>query len=195
MDALMYDKAMLARWKSYFKNTFWVRIGKEGNLEATEEMLSEVGCDLKDVSQYPLLALQRIGIPVGLKENNLSAVSRGARIAAEEHYLTFAKFLLRYQLDIYSADRENFDQLVIEIQENLIRYPFLKMKTEDRFFGEQTFTIDVEDIQDLSDVESFKEKAPIYRASVIYTIDSLIQRRFKALRVEEFIIEVKEVKP
>lgn len=195
MDTKMYDIAMLARWKSYFASTYWVRIGKEGNLEATEEVMSEVGHDLKEVSQYPLMALQRIGIPVGLKENNRSTASRGARIAPEEHYLTFLKFLLRYQLDIYSADRENFDQLVIEVQENLIRYPYLKMETDDRYFGSQTFTIDVEDVQDLSDVESFKEKAPIYRATMVYTIDSLILRRFKALRMEDFVIEVKEVNP
>lgn len=195
MNALMYDKAMLERWKTYFPNTFWVRLGREGALEATEGLMSERGIKLNDVSQYPLFALQRIGIPVWLKDNNLSAASRGVRLSEEELNLTFSKYLLRYQLDIYSSDRENFDQLLVEVQENLAMYPFLLMDTGDRFFGTKMFTIDLEDVQDLSDVESFKEKAPVYRASVVFTIDSLIQRKFKALRVEEFIIEVKEVNP
>jgi len=189
LDAYMYDKAMLARWKTLFDATYWVRIGSEGSLEATNEVVSEKGRDIMEMSQFPLMTLQRLGIPVVLGDSNLSAASRGIRVHEEEHYLTFIKVLLRYQLDIYSTERKNFDQMVIEVQENLVRYPFIVIKTEDRFFKEQRFTMDVEEIEDMSDVESFKSKAPVYRATIIYTIDALIQRRFKATQVEEFIIE------
>lgn len=191
MDIKLYDKSMLSRWKAYFDNTHWVRSSDTAQMDGVESrMEKDSRVRPEEHSSYPMFTLQRVGVPVIQRDNNISAVNRGLRKPEEEHLLTFSKFLLRYQLDIYSLNKENFDELLVETQENLIRYPYLDVITEDRWFGNQTFTLDLEDIQDLSDVESFREKSPVYRAAVVYTMEALIARRFQQLRVEEFIIRV-----
>lgn len=185
------DKAMLARWQSYFENTHWINNPTIADLEARNQ-IQENGpvVNQTEESVYPMFTLRRVGIPVYLKENNTSALQMGERLHQEEQYKTFSKFLLRYQLDVFSTERENFDELLVEVQENLHRYPFVVVETGERSFGRHNFTLDLEDIQDLTDMESFHQKSQVYRAAVIYTTEVLIVRRFEHLRAEHFEINI-----
>lgn len=191
MTLNLVDKAMLVRWQEYFENTHWINNPTIADLEARNQIQRDGPVvNQTEESVYPMFTLRRVGVPVYLRDNNTSALQMGERLRSEEQYKTFSKFLLRYQLDVFSSERENFDELLVEVQENLHRYPYVTVDTGERAFGKHNYTLDLEDIQDLTDMESFHQKTQVYRAAVIYTTEALIVRRFEHLRVENFEINI-----
>lgn len=188
-----YDSIMLSRWRYYFPNTYLVTTDSEVDKEVRNQIVNEnPGTDQSEESIYPYLALKRVGIPEAQPmANNMSAVMRGYRLHEEEQVLPMTQFLCRYQLDLYSTDREIFDEMVVEIQENILREGYLNVDTGDPKLGTQSYTIDLEEVQDNSDVESFSSKAPIYRCTFVYTIMLVVPRRWRHLRVEHFELTFK----
>lgn len=185
------DKAMLSRWKDLFDNTHFVNSEPLGELEARNEIKREgPAVDQSEESVYPMLLLRRVGIPVVQRDNNLKAAHQGEPYPEEEQVKTFMRFLVRYQLDVLSTERKNYDELLVEIQESLVRYPFFVVDTGTREYGRHSFTLTLEDVQDLTEVESLAEKTPIYRAAVVYTTEVLIVRRYEHLRAESFALDI-----
>lgn len=187
-----YDQAMLARWRYYFPNTYLVNSEGGSDREVRNQIIAESGGNLEEESIYPYLTLRRIGVPIAQPmNNNHSMVQRGIRIKEEEQTLAMTQFKCTYQLDLYSSDREIFDEMAVELQENLLREGYLNIDTGDRLLGNQSVTIDLEDVEDTTDVESRQDMAPIYRCTFLYSVMYTVPRRFRHLRVEEFILNFK----
>lgn len=193
MRLVDYDMIMLARWRYYFPNTYLVTTDGEADKEVRNQIANEnPEVNQAEESIYPYLALKRIGVPLAQPMgNNMSAVQRGYRLHKEEQVLPMTQFLCTYQLDAYSTDREIFDELVVEIQENILREGYLNVDTGDPKLGTQSYTMDLEEVEDNSDVESFSTKAPVYRCTFVYSIMYVVPRRWRHLRVEEFILTLR----
>lgn len=183
------DQAMLARWKALFENTFLVNRQSTEELEARNKIQKDGPVvNQTEQSVYPMFTIQRVGIPV-IQKTNMKQVHQGEKYPEKELTKAGTWFLLRYQLDILSTEKKNFDELLIEVQESLIRDPFFTCVTGDEDLGSHNFTLTLEDVEDLSDVETMVEHTPVYRAAVIYTTEVMITRRYERLQVREIKLD------
>lgn len=190
MRIIDYDNAMEARWRAYYKNSYFVNSEEHAINEVRNRIAEEnPSFDQNTQSIYPFLTIRRIGIPEMLEDMNLVAATQGLRFGKQECRVPFIKFKLRYQVDLYSASRQNFDEMCVEIQENLTRFQFMNIVTNDPVWGSMDITIDKESVEDNSDIDSREDAVNIYRASFVYTIDAIISRKFRHLSVKRFTIE------
>jgi len=190
-----FDSAMLERWRFFFPHTFWVNLESDIDKEVRNQ-LAVLKPELvqTEVSIYPYLALRRVGVPLAKPQSpNWAMYQSGHRLPADEVKLAMTQFKCTYQLDAYSADRELFDELMIEIQENFLRQGYLNIDTGDRFLGKHSYTIDLDDVLDNTDIESFNETVPLYRGTFIYSIMCAVPRRFRHLRMENPIIQYEQL--
>lgn len=191
MRIIDYDNAMEARWRAYYKNSYFVNSEEHALNEVRNRIIQEnPSFDQTTQSIFPVLTIRRIGIPEMLEDMNLVAAIDGLRFGKQECRVPFIKFKLRYQVDLYATSRQNFDEMAVEIQENLTRFQFMCIVTNDPVWGAMDITIDKEGVEDNSDIDSREESVNIYRASFTYTIDAIISRKFRHLSVKKFIIEL-----
>lgn len=190
MRILDYDIAMEKRWQAYYKNSYFVNSEEHALNEVRNRIIKDnPSFDQTKQSIYPVITIRRLGIPEMLEDMNLVAATQGLRFSRQECRVPFIKFKLRYQVDLYAASRQNFDEMAVEIQENLTRFQFMSIVTNDPVWGTLDITIDKESVEDNSDIDGREENANIYRASFVYTIDAIISRKFRHLCVKKFIIE------
>lgn len=191
MRIIDYDNAMEARWRAYYKNSYFVNSEEHALNEVRNRIIQEnPSFDQTTQSIFPVLTIRRIGIPEMLEDMNLPAAIDGLRFGKQECRVPFIKFKLRYQVDLYATSRQNFDEMAVEIQENLTRFQFMCIITNDPVWGAMDITIDKEGVEDNSDIDSREESVNIYRASFTYTIDAIISRKFRHLSVKKFVIEL-----
>ena len=190
MRVIDYDMAMEARWQAYYKNSYFVNSEEHALNEVRNRIIKDnPSFDQKTQSIFPVLTIRRLGIPEMLEDMNLVAATQGLRFGKQECRVPFIKFKLRYQVDLYAASRQNFDEMAVEIQENLTRFQFMSIITNDPVWGTLDITIDKESVEDNSDIDGREENVNIYRASFVYTIDAIISRKFRHLSVKKFVIE------
>lgn len=190
MRIIDYDNAMEARWRAYYKNSYFINSEEHALNEVRNRIIEEnPSFDQTTQSIFPVLTIRRIGIPEMLEDMNLVAATQGLRFGKQECRVPFIKFRLRYQVDLYASSRQNFDEMAVEIQENLTRFQFMTIVTNDPVWGTLDITIDKEGMEDNSDVDGREENVNLYRASFTYTIDAIISRKFRHLCVKKFIIE------
>lgn len=190
MRIIDYDNAMEARWQAYYKNSYFINSEEHALNEVRNRIAQEnPSFDQATQSIFPVLTIRRIGIPEMLEDMNLVAATQGLRFGQQECRVPFIKFRLRYQIDLYASSRQNFDEMAVEIQENLTRFQFMTIVTNDPVWGTLDITIDKEGVEDNSDVDGREENVNLYRASFTYTIDAIISRKFRHLCVKKFIIE------
>lgn len=102
---------------------------------------------------------------------------------------------LKYLLEVFSFERDNFDELVVEVQENLFRYPYLTfenwkdkdLRMPDPQVAGMSTNITWESTEDNTDLESFDSQTPFYRASITFTLRAYIYRKYAALLLEEVL--------
>lgn len=190
MRVIDYDMAMEARWQAYYKNSYFINSEEHALAEVRNRILQDnPSFDQRTTSIFPVITIRRIGIPEMLEDMNLVAATQGLRFGKQECRVPFIKFKLRYQVDLYAASRQNFDEMAVEIQENLTRFQFMTIVTNDPVWGTLDITIDKESVEDNSDIDGREENVNLYRASFVYTIDAIISRKFRHLSVKKFIIE------
>lgn len=192
MRVIDYDNAMLFRWKQFYPNTYFVN-SEQNVIFEVRNQISALNPDFNHNTEsiFPFLALRRVGLPEILEDTNLSAGIHGLNFKKQETRVPFAKFLLRYQLDLYAASRQNFDEMNIEIQENFMRSQFMIIQTKDPAWENITYTMDKESFDDNTDIDSFDDNLNIYRSSLVYTIDAIFARKYEHLNVQAFDITLK----
>jgi len=187
-----FDMAMLERWRFFFPDTFWVKLESDIDKEVRNQLaILKPELVQTETSIYPYLTLRRIGVPLAQPLGpNWSMYQSGHSLPQDEVKLALTQFKCTYQLDLFSADRELFDEFMVELQENFLRQGFLTIDTGDRFLGKHSYTIDLEEVLDNTDIESFNESVPINRGTCVYSIMYVVPRRFRHLRMESPIIQI-----
>lgn len=195
VDIRDYDMGMLRRFQFFYPNTVWVNRASIAIEEIRDNAIYE-GNDIR----FPVIILRRTACPTLYKDSNpFSQYKTGDRrtdgMSAEDisalgwpDDLTMVNSIyeLKYEIEILSADRDNFDELVIEAQENLIRFPYLTFDADDDIIKGQSSHLIMDSCQDNSDLDSFDTHTPLYRASIGMTLRATIFRKYRRFRAEEF---------
>lgn len=214
IDVRDYDMAMVERIKSFFNNTHFIMRPTIPIKEIRDRKVLN-GEDI----QFPLVTVRRTNCPIISKEyNSWSRHTTGKPYNTSpnrntdeanlfDHDPSLAKIILdsghrdgvsvvnsvfdlTYYIDVISLERDNFDTIVVELQENLIRVPyvgFYNIKpdgTQDRLIKEQACHLDLEEVEDTSDLENFDSGNGLYRATLTTKVHAYIYRKYKAKAVE-----------
>lgn len=204
LDIRDYDLATLYRFKIFFDRVYWYNAPQLPISEIRNQKIYEG----KRI-EFPLAALRRVATPIMYRDgqNNWAAGRTGDRrgrdisIAPDGKAYTAdmtmvqTNYELKYMLDIFSFERDNFDELVVEFQENIFRYPYLTFenwKNKDlRMPDPQVAGISTnimwESTEDNTDLESFASQTPFYRATITFTVRAYIYRKYGALLIEELL--------
>lgn len=184
IDIRDYDQALLHRFQYYYANTFWIN---KPNFSVSEIRDSQI-FEGKEV-EFPLVILRRVNVPTYFKDENLfSRYQTGRRLSDEELNLVFSKYELQYTLEVLSFERDNFDELMVELQENLAREPYLSFDNDDPLLKGISTSILIDDVTNNTDIEAMESKTPFHRASVSISIIATIYRKFRAVRAETFYV-------
>lgn len=217
IDIRDYDLAMVERIKSYFENTFWINRPSIPIKEIRDRKI----LDGKDI-EFPLITVRRTNCPVFSTEynswsrgkfgnsynnspdmsklNNLANIDPDLsdKLKANGHHdglnLVNSTFNLNYYIDVITFERDNFDTIMVELQENLFRNPYLKFNnvksdgTIDKLIEDQLCHLLVEEVEDTSDLENFDSGNALYRATISVKINAYIYRKYKAKALEHAII-------
>ena len=214
LDCRDYDLAMVDRIKSFYDNTHFVMRPSIPIKEIRDLKL----LDGKDVT-FPLITVRRTNCPIFSKEyNSWSRANAGQTyitgpnvlaknlkqydpklaesIISSGHYdvvsVVNSTFELTYYIDVISFERDNFDTIMIELQENLFRVPyigFFNIKsdgTQDKLVKEQACHLTVEEVEDASDLENFDSGNAMYRGIITAKVNAYIYRKYKEKAVEKF---------
>lgn len=204
LDIRDYDLATLYRFKIFYPRTYWYNLPQLPITEIRNEHIYEG----KRI-EFPLLALRRVATPIMYKDgqNNWAAGRTGDQrgrdisIAPDgtqtsvDMTMVQTNYELKYMIDVFSFERDNFDELVVELQENIFRYPYLtfenwKNKDLDMLDPQvpgMSTNIMWESTEDNTDLESFDSQTPFYRATITFTVRAYIYRKYTALLVEDVI--------
>lgn len=104
---------------------------------------------------------------------------------------------LKYFLDIISFERDNFDTLMVEVQENILRNPFItfnNIKSDgsiDPLISGQSCHLDIEEVVDNTDIEDFDSKNAMYRATITLKINAYIYRKCRILSINNITLNEK----
>lgn len=205
IDIRDYDLATLYRFKLFYDNCHWVN---QPNLYEVSEIRNNHIYEGKRI-EFPIILLRRVSTPIMYKDaQNSWAVGRtGDRRGRDisiapngkgtivDMTMVQTNYELRYVLDVLSFERDNFDDLVVEVQENLFRYPYLMfenwvssdLRMLDPQVSGMATNITWESTEDNTDLESFNSQTPFYRASITFTIRAYIYRKYSALLLEEVL--------
>ena len=217
IDIRDYDLAIVDRIKSFYKNTHWVM---RPNLPLQEiqdrQVLNGENIEL------PIIVIRRTNCPMFSTEHNCWArANSGQTYLTGQHETGFRQlqdydidlankimkdghadalsvvnstFNLTYYIDVISLERDNFDTILVELQENLFRIPYIdfnNLKTDgsqDRIIPGQACHLFVEEIEDTSDLENFDSGNALYRATITVKINAYIYRKYRSATVDAFNI-------
>lgn len=197
IDIRDYDTAVLQRFQYYYPNTHWVH---SPILPLTE--LRSQRWQAGGEVQFPVLLLRRIAAPLLYKDTNSWAAGRsgdeqgrvsyntpGGTTVTADLTMVQTNYELRYMLDVFAYERDNFDALVVETQENLYRHPYVTLPQQSgplpdlQLSGVSTNIVGVT-IDDTTDLESHRSATPLYRATLQFQIRAYIYRKYTALLLE-----------
>lgn len=204
IDVRDYDLATLYRFKLFFENTHW---NNRPNCPITEIRNNHI-YEGKRV-EFPLIVLRRVATPIMYKDAQNSwatartgdrrgrdiSIAPDGRCTSADMTMVQTNYELRYMLEVFSFERDNFDELVVEVQENLYRYPYLTfenwkdkdLRMPDPQVAGMSTNITWESTEDNTDLESFDSQTPFYRATITFTLRAYIYRKYAALLLEEVI--------
>lgn len=221
IDIRDYDMAFIERIKSFYENTHWINRPSIPIKDIRDRKL----LDGQDV-EFPLITVRRTNCPIFSKEyNSWSRAKTGQTFLSGDTKLNVSKlqdydpelaltihntghndavsvvnstFELTYYIDVISLERDNFDTMMVELQENLFTVPYLgfyNIKSDghqDKLIKGQACHLFVEDVEDTSDLENFDSGNALYRATITVKINAYIYRKYKSKVVEQFnlIIEL-----
>ena len=219
IDVRDYDTALVERIKTYYKNTHWINRPSLPIKEIRDRKLLN-GYDI----EFPLITVRRTNCPIFSKEYNSWSRSRTGQpyltgndpsklnnlknydpelanqIIASGHLdavtVVNSTFELTYYIDVISFERDNFDTMMAELQENLNRVPyvgFYNLKSDgnqDKLIREQACHLFFEEVEDVSDLENFDSGNALYRGTITVKINAYIYRKYKEKAVEKFILDV-----
>lgn len=224
LDIRDYDIALVNRIKYFFCNTHWVNRPAIPLKEIRDRKLLN-GCDI----QFPIITIRRTNCPIISKEyNSWSRAITGqqyntakksnpiigeclwkkdkelAESIAETGHLdnvtvVNSTFDLTYYADVISLERDNFDTILVELQENLIKIPFIglpNMKsdgTQDKLIKDQSCHLLLEEVEDTSDLENFDSGNALYRATLTLKINAYIYRKYKSKSLEDINLAINVV--
>ena len=212
--------AYTERIKQYFKNTHFIMRQSLPIQEIRDRKL----LNGEDV-EFPIILVRRTNCPIFSKEyNSISRAQTGQsyntspisnnnrnlmtidkeladKVMSSGHHdcisLVNSTFELTYYIDVISFERDNFDTLVVELQENLFRAPyiwFFNKKSDgtiDKLVDKQASHLLVDDIEDTSDLENFDSGNAMYRMTITAKTNAYIYRKYRSLSVENINIEYK----
>lgn len=214
IDIRDYDLALVERIKAFFQNTHFIMRPTIPIKEIRDRKVLN-GEDI----DFPLITVRRTNCPIFSKEyNSWSRAKSGqtfytagtngtgdltkldpelaAKIKSTGHNdalsVVNSTFDLTYYIDVISLERDNFDTLMVELQENLFTVPyigFFNIKsdgTKDKVITDQACHLLVEEVEDTSNLESFDSGSALYRATVTVKINAYIYRKFRSKAVESF---------
>lgn len=215
LDCRDYDLAVVDRIKSFYDNTHWINRSTIPIKEIRDRKL----LDGKEV-EFPIITVRRTNCPLFSKEyNSWSRANHGQtyitgqsplkvkrlqdydpelakKIESSGHLdvvsVVNSTFELTYYIDVISFERDNFDTIMIELQENLFRVPYLGFyniksdHTQDKLVQEQACHLLVEEVEDVSDLENFDSGNAMYRGVITVKINAYIYRKYKNKSIEKF---------
>ena len=220
LDCRDYDMALVNRIKAFYENTHWI---VRPNLPI-QEIRDRKLLNGQDI-EFPFITVRRTNCPIFSKEYN--SMSRGVRgdsyvtspdrsrsdnlfnydpelaknIVDSGHHdgvsVVNSTFDLTYYIDVISLERDNFDTIMIELQENLFRMPyidFINLKpdgTQDKLVRGQACHLLVEEVEDTSDLENFDTGNALYRATITVKLNAYIYRKYKVKALEHVIMKLK----
>lgn len=204
IDVRDYDLATLYRFKLFFDSCYWIN---RPNCNITE-IRNGLIYENKRV-EFPLITLRRVSTPIMYKDAQNSwavgrtgdrrgrdiTISPDGRTSTVDMTMVQTNYELRYMLEVFSLERDNFDELVVEVQENLFRYPYLTfenwkdkdLRMPDPQVAGMSTNITWESTEDNTDLESFDSQTPFYRATITFTLRAYIYRKYAALLLEDVI--------
>ena len=170
MSLAQYDKAVLNKIKSWFKNTIYANTAITYN---TIYDLMDVGD--KPKLQFPLINIYRVPGFTFSDNQNFAARKQGLGLGEDSSGLLLSgRYLaldLTYQLDFYSKSSENLYDLIVQVAHALNQFPVLEVWHTDNKTGE-TFVERYDLVNSSSPVEQseFDNNDRIYRAYMQYSI-------------------------
>ena len=217
IDIRDYDTALVERIKTYYPNTHWIMRPSIPLKEIRDRKLLN-GHDI----EFPIITVRRTNCPIFSKEYNSWSRSRTGQsflTGNDSHKLNHLQnfdpelaqsimndghkdgvtvvnstFDLTYYIDVISLERDNFDTMMVELQENLNKVPYIgfyNFKTngvQDKLISEQSCHLFVEEVEDTSDLENFDSGNALYRATITVKLNAYIYRKYKDKAVEKFEI-------
>lgn len=201
MDVRDYDIATLKRLLYFFPNTHWIN---KPNLSIMEIRNKKIQ-DNEDID-FPVITVRRVSAPILYKETNSWSsgiqgdqcgrsilVNKSGEKYSADITTVQSNFELKYMVEVFSFERDNFDELFVEVQENLFRYPYITFNnykdsennvTDLQVPGIST-NIMVESCEDNTDFESLTSQTPFYRGTMTFSIRAYIYRKYNALLIDE----------
>ena len=217
IDIRDYDTAFAQRIKDFYENTHFIMRPTIPIKEIRDRKLLN-GCDVK----FPLITVRRTNCPIISKEYNswsraitgqqynTAVISNPAigcdlnqydpalskKIIDSGHYdnvtVVNSTFDLTYYIDVISFERDNFDTILVELQENLLKVPYLGFPnlktdgTQDKLIRDQSCHLLLEEVEDTSDLENFDSGNALYRATLTVKLNAYIYRKYKSKAIEKF---------
>lgn len=215
IDVRDYDIALANRISAYFDNTHFIMRPTIPIKEIRDRKL----LDGKDI-EFPLITVRRTSCPIFSKEynswsraktgepfytgNSASAKNNIANIdprlsesileSGHKDGVTIVNstFDLTYYIDVLCLERDNFDTIMVELQENLFRTPYIEFPNiksdgmQDMMIKGQACHLLVEEVEDNSDLENFDSGNSLYRATITVKLNAYIYRKYKEKCVEVF---------
>ena len=108
-------------------------------------------------------------------------------------------FDLTYYIDVISLERDNFDTILVELQENLYKIPYLGFPniksdgTQDQLIKDQSCHLFLEEVEDTSDLENFDSGNALYRATLTVKLNAYIYRKYKSKAIEKFTLNYTQI--
>lgn len=217
LDIRDYDIAVVERIKTFYKNTHWIMRPSIPIQEIRDRKL----LDGKDV-EFPLVTVRRTNCPMFSKDyNSWSRAKSGQtfltgevtgqerlqdydpelalKILASGHKdavsVVNSTFDLTYYIDVISLERDNFDTLMVELQENLFTIPYIgfyNLKSDgsrDKLVKSQACHFIVEEVEDTSDLENFDSGNALYRATITVKVNAYIYRKYRSDVLEKAVVK------
>lgn len=220
IDIRDYDLAVTDRIKSYYDNTHFIM---RPNIPI-QEIRDRKVLNGEDV-EFPIIVVRRTNCPIISKEYNNWSRSRtgdsyitssdirrrdnlfnhdpelAQSIVDSGHRdgvtIVNSTFELTYYVDVISFERDNFDTIMVELQENLLRVPYIDFNNinsegiQDKLIKGQACHLNLEEIEDTSDLENFDSGNAMYRATLTLKLNAYIYRKYKDKCVETVGIKLK----
>lgn len=221
IDIRDYDCAVTQRIKDFYANTHWIMRPSIPIKEIRDRKVLN-GCDI----EFPLITVRRTNCPIISKEYNswsraitgqqynTALISNPAvgcdlgrhdpelakKIIDAGHYdnvtVVNSTFDLTYYIDVLSLERDNFDTILVELQENLFKIPYVGFPnikpdgTQDKLIPDQACHLLLEEVEDTSDLENFDSGNALYRATLTIKVNAYIYRKYKSKAIEKFLLNL-----
>lgn len=220
LDIRDYDMALVERIKTYFTNTHFI-------MRPTipiQEIRDRKVLNGEDI-EFPLITVRRTNCPMISKEYNSWARAKSGQTyltspdrSIDNNLFNYdpelaqeiidsgfrdgvsvvnSTFELTYYVDVISLERDNFDTLVVELQENLFRVPYVALRNfktngeQDKLVKEQACHLILEEVEDTSDLENFDSGNSLYRATITLKMNAYIFRKYRELALHLIGIKLK----